>query len=610
MKNACLPSAAVLLLGSFSAAAESIPPLVVTASRTAETGDQTLSSVTVISREDIERAQASSVATLLRGVPGVIITNNGGAGKSTSVFLRGTESDHVLVLIDGIKVGSATLGTTAFQDIPVEQIDRIEIVRGPRSSLYGSEAIGGVIQIFTRKGGGRFSPYFTVGVGSYHSYEASVGVSGGGDHGWFNATAGGIDTKGFNACEGLPSPGGAGCYTDEPDKDGYRNVSATLHAGYRFENETELDVHALRVDSDNEFDGGYVNASESAQQVVGGTLRFAPLAVWQAELTVGRSLDDADNFLDGIFRSRFDTQRDTRSLQNNITLGPAHLFTFGADDQTDRVDSTTAYSVNSRDNTGLFSQYQGAFGHHDLQLALRRDDNEQFGRHGTGSAAWGWSLNDRLRFTAAYGTAFKAPTFNELYFPGYGNPDLDPETAKSLELGLNAQLRQGAWSLHIYENRVTDLIAFDAATFSPANIAQARIRGVEALLDYRLGDWNLRTNLTLLDPENQSEDSNSGNTLPRRARQTVRFDVDGSVGGYRYGATLLAETRRYDDLENSRELAGYATIDLRAETTLGKNWRIQGRIENLFDKHYETAAFFNQPGISLYMTLRYQPENI
>jgi vitamin B12 transporter len=610
MKKRYLPAAALLLLGSHSAFA-TLDPIIVTATRTAQTADASLAAVTVITREELERRQAQSVQDLLRGLPGVDIANKGGPGKATSVFLRGTESDHVLVLIDGVKVGSASTGATAFQDIPVEQIERIEIVRGPRSSLYGSEAIGGVIQIFTRKGGGAAKPFFSLGGGSYRTRNASAGISGGGERGWYNLSASGIDTEGFNACNGKPSPGGAGCFTVEPDADGYRNRSGALRTGYRFANGVEVDAHLLRATGHTEFDGGFVNESQSVQQVLGGTLRFSPLDSWQLTLATGRSRDESDNFKDGAFMTRFNTERDSVSLQNDVALAADQLFTLGADYQDDRLDSTTAYAAgtrdNPRDNKGLFAQYQGAFGTHEAQLSLRRDDNEQFGNRATGGAAWGYALRTDLRLTAAYGNAFKAPTFNELYYPGYGNSGLRPETSRSVELGLSGQSAWGRWSLNAYETRVDDLIAYDAALSAPNNIDQARIRGLEAVLGTRLDGWDLNANITLLDPENRSSGANDGNVLPRRARQSLRVDADRQFGPYAFGATLLAAGRRYDDLANTRELGGYATVDLRTEYAFAKDWRVQARIENLFDKDYETAAFYNQPGRSLFATLRYQP---
>ncbi len=600
-----LVAAVAIYIVSVSVHAEEIPQdaVVVTATRTAHTADDTLASVTVITRQDIERLQARSVEDLLRGDLGGSISNNGGPGKATSIFLRGTNSDHVLVLIDGIKVGSATLGTTAFQDIPVDQIERIEIVRGPRSSLYGSEAIGGVIQIFTRKGGGPLKPFVSLGGGSHGTYDGATGISGGGEKSWFNASVSGFHTQGINACSGSLT---AGCFTIEPDKDGYRNNSGALRGGYRFGNGTDIDVHWMRADGANMFDGSSVNESKSVQEVYGGRFRFTPMTPWQVTLLTGRSHDDSDNFKDSVFKSRFNTERDTVSLQNDVSFGASQLLTVGIDRQDDRIASTTAYPVTSRNNSGLFAQYQGAFGKNDLQASLRRDDNEQFGGRTTRSVAWGHGFDGGLRLIASYGTAFKAPTFNQLYFPGFGNPSLSPEESRSVEVGVNNKTDWGRWALNAFKTEIDNLIAFDA-TFTPANIDSARIRGLEAKLGSRLADWDVNTGLTWLDPENRSSGSNTGRVLPRRAQQALRVDVDRAFVPYRCGARLHAEGHRYDDLANTRRLGGYTTMDLHGEYTFVKNWLLQARIDNLFDKDYETAAFFNQPGRSFFFTLRYQP---
>ncbi len=580
-------------------------PIVVTASRVVQTADETLASVTVIDREEIEKQQAVSVPDLLRGVPGLVVSNSGGPGSPSSLFLRGTNSDHVLVMIDGVKVGSPTLGTTPFEHIPVEQIERIEIVRGPRSSLYGSEAVGGVVQIFTRRGGGEWSPSFSLGGGRYGTYKGSAALSGGGGSAWFNATLSGVDTRGFNACDG--EPGVAGCFTREPDTDGYRNLSGSLRAGYRFDNGTEVDTHWLRTEGDTEFDGDFQNESETVQQVLGAGVRLSPTDIWALSLKAGRSRDDSDNFKDGVFSTRFETERDTVSLQNDISVAEDHLLTLGLDYQDDRVGGSTAYPVTSRDNNGLFGQYLRRFGLHDIQASLRGDDNEQFGSHTTGGLAWGYEFADGLRLTASYGTAFRAPTFNQLYFPDFGNPDLRPEESESIELGLSGRVGWGNWSLNAYQTDLDDLIAFDANTFAPGNIEAARIRGLEAVVDARFLDWDLGANLTLLDPLNRGSGPNRDNLPPRRAEWSLRVDLDRAFGRFSLGATLLAVGRRYDDIANTLELDAYATVDLRAEYRLAQAWRIQARADNLFDEDYETASFYNQPGRSLFLTLRYQP---
>ncbi|MDP1559546.1 MAG: TonB-dependent vitamin B12 receptor [Nitrosomonas sp.] len=608
MKKYHLSAMAALLLGAIPSvlAGNTEKPIIVTATRTTQTTNETLASVTVISRKDIERQQARSIQDLLRGVSGINIANNGGPGKTTSIFMRGTESDHVLVLIDGIKVGSATSGTTAFENIPIEQIERIEIVRGPRSSLYGSEAIGGVIQIFTRKGGDSFKPSLSFGGGSYGTLNGSAGLSGGNKKGWFNLSASGMGTRGFNACNGSSN---AGCFTTEPDKDGYRNVSGSARAGYRFNNGLDLEANFLHADGKTEFDGSFVNKSEVVQQVIGGTARYSPTDMWRISLIAGRSREDSDNFKNNTFQSQFNTRRDTVSFQNDLTFGKHHLATVGLDYQNDQVDSTSDFAVTSRNNWAVFGQHQAAIAKHDLQFSLRHDKNEQFGSRVTGGAGWGYPISDNVRLTANFGTAYKAPTFNELYFPGFGNANLRPEESRSFEFGTNGKTDWGNWSLNTYETRIDHLIAFDASTFAPKNIDQARIRGLEAVVNTQIKGWQLNSNLTFLDPENHSSGINRGNILPRRAEQSFRIDTNRQFGKYLLGAMLLAEGERYDDLANTRKLDSYVKFDLRSEYVINPNWRLLGRVENLFDKHYETASFFNQPGRNFFVTLRYQPSS-
>jgi len=590
-----------------AASAEEIPlyhgdEVVVTATRTARTADQTLSATTVITRRDIERSQATSVQELLAGQAGISIDNSGGAGKTTNVYLRGTNADHVVVLIDGVKVGSATDGKAAFQYFPVEQIERIEVVRGPRSSLYGSEAIGGVIQIFTRKGGEALLPSASVTLGSYNTRQATVSLSGGGMDSWFNLGLGQLETDGFNAKKGA-----AGAPPTEPDKDGYRNSSLNLRTGYRFNPGSEVDFHLLHAQGHNNYDGN-PNQGNFVQQVAGFSLKHQVSDLWSLKLAAGQSQDDSDNFLDGAFKSRFNTRRNTLSWQNDLALAPGHLFTLGLDRQEDTVASTTAYTVTSRDTTGLFTQYQGRAGKQDFQFSLRRDDNSQFGAYTTGNAAWGRALADDLRVTLAYGTAFKAPTFNQLYYPSsafyQSNPNLKPERARSLEAGLSGKAGAGRWSLNAFETRVDDLIA----GYTPvSNISSARIRGLEAVSSLRLNEWDARINLTLQNPQDQSGSSTNGNILPRRAEQSARLDLDRGLGQWQVGGTLRAEGRRYDNLANTTKLAGYGLLDLRAEYRLTGDLRLQARVENLFDKDYETVSLYNQPGRSLFLTLRYQP---
>jgi len=612
--------AAYVLLGSFpfsigqlAAAPLDLEQQVVTATRTAQTAQQSLAAVTVLDRERIERSQAASLPELLKQVPGVSLANNGGPGKSTALFMRGTESDHVLVMIDGIKIGSVSAGGAALQDLPLELIERIEVVRGPRSSLYGSEAIGGVIQIFTRKAQGQgVKPFFSAGYGTHDTYtgsagvSCSAGVSGGDGRGWYSLGVSGSDTDGIN----VKSAGTSGY---ENDADGYRNLSATLAAGYRFDNGLELDANLLQAKSHNDYDSvnsrgtsGFGANADGESKVFGTRARFSPLEPWRVTLQAGRSEDKSDAYQDGRFSSRFDSRRDSLAWQNDIDIAAGHMLTVGADYQRDEINGTTAYAEDSRDNFGRFVQYLGEAGRHDWQLSLRRDDNEQFGLHDTGNIGYGYALTDWLRATVSYGTAFKAPTFNELYFPDYGNPALDAETSRSLEAGLAGQHGWGHWAVNAYRTVVDDLIAYDASISAPANVQEARIRGVELVLGSQLLGWDWNANYSLLEPENRSAGANRGNELARRAKQLFNLDLDRRLGAFSVGASLHAEGQRYDDLANTRELSGYATLDLRGEYRITPEWRLQARVANLLDADHETAEGYNQPGQAAYLTVRYQ----
>jgi len=614
-----LLSASLLMLGSAPAALAAvedlteIDPIVVTASRVPETADQTLASVTVIEREEMDRRQSQTMADVLRGLPGVGITSNGGLGHTTNVYLRGTRPDHVLLLVDGVKLGSATSGFIPWQSIPLGQVERVEVVRGPRSSLYGSEAIGGVVQVFTRRGdGGPLTPRFSTTAGSRNTVEGQFGLSGGGatglGEGWFDAGVGFVRTQGFDVCDGPE-----GCGVIEPDDDGYSNGNGSLRAGWRASDRFEVDVNFLRSVGDLEYDGSrfFGNEKRSLVQVLGGRVIAKPMEPWTVTLGAGRSWDDSRIFAGDSRINRLDTVRDLFSFQNDIAVAPEQVLTLGVDHQRDDLDATTDYAVTSRDNTGVFGQYLGWLGAHSLQFGLRHDDNEQFGGETTGDAAWGYEFANQLRLTASYGTAFKAPTFNDLYFPpspfGSGNPDLEPEQSQSAELGLSGPHAWGRWAVNVYQTEIDDLIEFDAATLAPENIDKARIRGLELWSTANIAGWLVDANLTLLDPRNESNGPNDGNLLPRRAQQTFRFDADRRFGPIGIGGTLFLSGPAFDDDANRVRLDGYALVDLRAEYAFTDALRIQGRIENLFDEDYETAAHFNQPGRSLLVTLLYQP---
>lgn len=601
-----------------SAGATDLDKIVVTGTRTDVAIEDSLVPAQVIDREEIERTQARSLPELLKGRAGINLTNQGGAGKLTSVFLRGAESDHVLVLVDGVRIGSATAGLASFQDLPVDQIERIEIVRGPRSSLYGSEAIGGVIQIFTRKGGIGFEPHFRIGAGSNNLREASAGFSNRTERGWISAEGAYQETDGINACRGSGTLF-QGCFADEPDDDGYRNVSVSLRGGVNLTEALTLEGHFLNADADNEYDGSIFggNEAKNTQRVAGGKLTWNASDRVKLAVQAGRADDKSDAYYRDAatpdlrtFVNTFDTQRDTAAVQADITLTEGHLLTAGGDWQQDNITSTTGFSVDSRDNTGVFVEYQGRIGAHQLQASVRNDDNEQFGNHATGSAGWGMAFGDGFRLNASYGTGFKAPTFNDLYYPGSESPDLKPEQSRSLNIGVAQYKDNWNWTFNVFETHIDDLIVFVylPPTYQGVglNVDEARIRGAEFTFGVQLAGFDISTQLSHLDPRNRSA-GYEDNLLARRSRNTARVDVDRSFGDFRIGLTGNGASHRYDNLANTVRLAGYGTLDLRLEYAFHPDWTLQARATNVFDREYETIAWYNQPGREYGLSLRYQP---
>ncbi len=599
-----------LTMATDQAAPDALDPVIVTATRTAITADQALSSVSVLTRADIQRLQPVSLSSLLTGLPGVAFAQAGGLGQQTSLFLRGTNSSHTLVLIDGVRVGTVSAGLAAFEQLPVDQIERIEIVRGPRSSLYGADAIGGVIQIFTRHGSGHggLTPSLRLTAGSRRFAGGQAGLSGGDANAWYNLSVGARYTRGINACRVGAGEVFAGCFVDEPDRDASRNSNLLANGGYRWSNGAELALDYLRSKSEVEFDGSpYGNQARNSQQVAGARWSFRPLPSWTATLSAGQNLDHSSTYDNGVFLRYSNSRRNQASWQNDLALTDSQLLTVGLDWQNEHLASDTGYLGSTRDNIAGFAQYLATFERQEWQLSVRRDHNQQFGDHNTGAAAWGYRLNHGLRFSASYGTAFHAPTFNDVYYPyGLGNPGLLPETSHSTELGLAQEQPGWNWALNAYRTDIDQLIALDAS-FYPRNISRARIRGLEAQAGMQAGPWQAQAYLTLQQPQNHDGGANEGHLLPRRPQRTLRLDLDRPLGDVAVGATVYVAGKRYDDIANRHRLGGYATVDLRASYALTDRWQLEGKLSNIADRRYQTAYYFNQPGRSLYLTLRYQP---
>ncbi|WP_228200177.1 TonB-dependent receptor domain-containing protein [Acinetobacter tianfuensis] len=571
---------------------------------------KTLAAVTVIDRAEIERKQFNSLQDLLRTVPGVTYSNTGGLGKVTSVSIRGTGNRHALVLVDGQKVGSATLGETAFEHFPIDQIERVEVLRGPRSSLYGSEAIGGVIQIFTRKGTQNgIKPFASFSYGSHETYQSNAGLNIKHDNTWATLSLAGTKTQGIDATN-IAEP-------YDLDKDGYENKSASLRMGHKFNDQFDIDASVLVVDGENEYDNRDLPWAADVKNVhskieqniysIGAT--YKPFDLWTTGLKLGRSEDKLDS-RDG-YPSVINTQRDSLSWLNTLYLNKQNTLMLGFDYQNDEVSGTQAYAVKERDNKAYFAQYLGSFGNIDVQGAVRQDDNEQFGNHTTGSATLGYRFNDAIQTYVSYGTAFKAPTFNDLYWPGSENPTLVPEESENYEIGFKGVISNVQWELNGFYNEIENMIAWApnaSGNYVPSNIDKAKIKGAEVSFNQQLNDFVWNINYTYQEPENETAGAH-GKQLVLKPKQIFNASADYTMDKWTVGASVHAEDKRYTNAANTEELGSFATVDTRVTYQATPEFSVQAKLANMFDKEYSTnysnSTLYNQDGRTAWVTLRY-----
>ena len=584
--------------------------VLVTASRTPENLNDTLWSSTVFTREDIESRQPNSVLELLADVAGIDVGNNGGLGQLSSVFIRGGESDHTLLLIDGVRVASATSGAPAFEQLPISEIERIEIVRGPRSTLYGTDAIGGVIQIFTRRAPqSGLSGGAEVSGGSHDTRKFGASLGARGDRAWVSLGAESFDTNGFNACAIEAGVVFRGCFASEPDADGFRNNSGTLAAGYAFNDAWSVQLNSLIADGRTEFDGSVFtgNVAEFDQRVFAVSLDGTLGAGWHTRVTLGRNEDLLDNFWEGNLVDSYDTRRDTAAVQIDGSINDALRLIAGVEHQRDEIESSVDYAADSRHTTGVFSELHAKLGAWSALAGARYEDNEQFGSHVTGNVGLGRALSHGLRLTGTWGTAFHAPTFNDLYYPfGSGNPDLEPEKSRSFEIGLSGRAGSVSlpldWSLQVFQTDVRQFISLDDF-FVPQNIDDVRIRGAELQGSWRTEKWRVGGQITRLDPINRTD---GGLQLRRRAKESASLELRRIWPSFSIGTVARYQGRRFDDGANLAPLGGYVTVDLMASQSIGSAFEVQARVANVLDRDYQTAAYYLQDGRNYSVTLRYR----
>jgi vitamin B12 transporter len=600
------------LLGPSLAAAQAAPappiaqlaPVVVTAARMPQPIATLTADLTVIDADAIAASGARSFAELLQGQPGVEIVQNGGPGATSGVFLRGANRGQTVLLVDGLRVSSSTVGAPTLEAIPLDQVERIEILRGPASSLYGADAIGGVIQVFTRRPGPGVSGRLSGGLGSDDTRTVAGGISATLGAVALSLQAGHRQSDGFNATTDPSS------FIWNPDRDGYDSDDVGASAAVTFAPGHEASARYLRNRLDNQFDGGpgFDDRTRTTLELwqVDSRNRFAD--TWASQLTLGEASDDSVSstaFGDYPFRTR----ERQYGWQNEFAL-PHGTATLAVERREERIDEQAGFAVTRRDTNAVVGILQFARSDHTLQANLRYDRSTQYGGQTTGAIAWGYRLAPQWRVTASYGTAFKAPSFNDLYYPGFSNPGLVPETARNVEGSVHWSGQLGAWRTGAravaWYNKVDELIVFqcdDAFNCAPRNVARATLAGVTLAGDAVWQGTSIRASVDLQQPE----DDATGRLLPRRAQRHGSLVVAQAVGPAQLMVELVASSYRYDDAENVRRLGGYAIVNVAVEWPVGRGVTLLARADNAFDKDYALAYGFATGGVRAFVGVRWQP---
>ncbi|MGK2953255.1 MAG: TonB-dependent receptor domain-containing protein [Thiobacillus sp.] len=604
----------VLALGAVfisSAVAETLPEfvgetIVVTPTRASQKLAAPLQHASVITRTDIESSTAPDLSTLLRQESGVEIALTGGLGAQTAIRIRGSESDHVLVLIDGVRVNSVTTGATAIDQILLDEIERIEIVRGNVSSVYGSEAIGGVVQIFTRRGQGdlKVSGSAALGADNYRKLAWAIGGELGETRVRFGVAR--TRTDGFSSVrsEFIPVP-----YTFVPedgDDDGYRNTTLSLALSHRIQAGHEMGLTAFRSRGDIEFDGAFQNHSDQTLTALGLYSENHWLPGWQSRIQYSQGSDDLASDLEGVATGRFKTRNRQLGWNNQLDVGPG-VVRLGVEGLWQQLDTDAAYSEDARRVTGFTAGYTAAIGAHDLQLNLRHDDYSDFGGATTGLLGYGYRLTPAVRVSATVSNAFRAPTFNELYGPYGGNPALDPERAKSAEIGLIYNGAYGLARATAFVSRTRDLINFVPPTWTATNVDREENRGIELSWSGKLAGLDARSALTF----QNHEDKTTGLGLLRRANRFGSLSLGREVGAFDWRAEVLASGPHPDvhaTTYSRVEVPGYAVLNLNLGWKPARDWKLSGKLVNLLDKDYALVHGYNTQGRAAFIELAYAPK--
>ena len=601
MKHSSLYQAVLLGTSLISAAAvaqenNTLDTIVVSANLIEQTITETIASVSVVTAEQIQRSQVDSAKAALNLLPGVNFTSSGARGQAAALYTRGTESDHTLILVEGIRIGTPTAAGTRLELIPVDQIEKIEFVRGPRSALYGSDAIGGIIQVFTRKDTHKASGTVALTLGDQGTQKLSGTYSQPySDNGTVSITLASDHHDGIDVKDDT-----------EYDRDGYRNLSANIGVDQKLTDRVDLNLLAIKSQGNSEFDSSYSgNESDFENELYSARISYSGDS-FDSALSSAFVKDDNLSYGNGISRnngSRYVTERTQVNWLNSFYINNSSL-SAGLEYLDDNLsESTESYTVTSRETKAAFVGLLQEGENYQAELSGRFTDDQQFGENTTYSAGFAYQF-EPVKVAISHGTAFKAPTFDDLYYPlsfGYqGNPDLKPEESETTELSFSSN-GISLWEVSVYKTDIRNLISLNDSFSTVENTNKAVIEGVDASYQIGYGNWNH----TLAYQYVNAKDAATGKRLRFRPQDTVKWRINYAADQWSAGSEVIWEGKRYTSVDNSNSLPAFAMINLYTSYQATPEWTIGSRIENLFNKEYQTNPGYNTQDRLLTLSARY-----
>ena len=577
--------------------------VVVTASRSPQRIGDALGDITVIDRQTLQQAGGDSLASILSRQPGVQVTDSGGRQTPNGVMLRGANPSHTLVLMDGVRINSSIQGGVNWGALDPAAIERVEILRGAASSLYGSDAIGGVINIITRKGleDRPVSAWADLGVGSHNTFKASTGFSGAAD-GWD-----------YSLVAGMAESGGYGSTTPDvafdnhhPDDDGYSQHTLSGSLGYRWANGQHLGMSFYNSYLDGDYDAGQWSHPAYAltrQQVYSVTSTNELTDQWQSVLRMGLSKESYD---DRAWGTTFSTLQRLYSWQHNYQLTDDQRVSAYVERTEERPQHGAGLEVTQRNTNAVGAVYTGRLGRHQLQASVRNDNISAYGNEITGGLGYDFDLTETWTLGVAANTGFHAPTFSDLYYPGSEHPDLQPEKSRNIEAHLRYQKDGLKADATVYQNKVRNLLTWDNSTYRMENVDRATLRGLSLTAEYAWKATTVRASADFLQPRNDA----TGDTLLRRARHRYTFAVEQRLDALKLGAEYefmgKREDTRVDPITFTSAritLGGYSLMNLTAAYEFSESTSVQLRWNNVFDKQYANTYGYNAEGSNVFLNL-------